>query len=1659
MTRQSLVLPGFLTLAFLLFAVPSYGAWLQEKPPGRQAELPADEQKLFEYAQNRMNNGDWKDSDRAFKAYLEKFPEGKNLEQVYSQLGNLHHWYSHQYVASRDWYAKACEKFPKSTNYWNYRFQIAQTWQNQNLRDKAIEEYRKISKDAPDASVRTNAIQQAWGVEGKYFYMHVNQSYTTGQEPLVHVQLAKVDKILFRATHIKFDSILEHLGKADSQNLHDAISKVGKEGRRELKEWTATYTYEKNNYWRNEQIKVPSTESGVYVVQGEHDGVVMTVTLFVSQYGMITKSSAGKLVCFAQDRATSKPVEGMTVRTLHAQKPLNGLTDANGLFVAENFQGGVVIGVKGSELVTTEAYYGGAQGEHPLIYVTTDRPIYRPNQTAQFHVVHRSELGQKLLVKPGEKLWVEIRDPKGNKVYDKLHTVGDFGSLSGQFVLGDEPSLGEYTILTRGEKEQADLNQWNWQWIGRWGHQAWNGVRFRVDEYRKPEYKVDVGFKRKTVLQGDDVEGTIDAKYYFGSPVADAEVTYTVTRRGYWYYWHCWDFYYDWYVEDDNDGDGIYEGRHGRRGGRNRDYGEQILHGTGKTNAQGKFVVAFTSQKWDHDAIYDLHAQVTDLSRRVVEGGGSCKATRAEFGLAMSLNKYVYKPGDKVNARVRATTADDKIVADQKITVKGYDRHWKNGQNTDTFLFEGTSKTDGNGIAEFNFVPEREGGYLWLVAEAEDRKANKVTAEQWVWLCGDNWYGDTVNLNGIDLILDKKTYEIGDTAHVLVTSQFKNVTFLFTVEGKEIHQHQVVALKGHTKMIDFKIDQPYFAPNVYVSVTAIKENAFIQKQKMIVVNPSEKFVKVEIRPDKAQYRPRNKARYEIVTTGADGKPVAAEVAFGVVDDSIYALQDEYAPDIRKHFIHRRGIEVATSNSLQYADYGRADEKLKKSESAATGGMRGGEMDAAKPQAAPAMAREAKDGKEGGGGGAAYAATEIRSNFADTMVWRTVTTDAQGRAIVEVDIPDNLTTWRATARAVTADSRFGQETGSVVSRKEMIVRLETPRFFTQNDETVISAIVHNYLEGEKEVKIELEAEGIEVTGEKTMLVKVASEGQKRIDWKSKIRNAGKAKITVKALSDLDSDAMQLVIPVLAHGSMKWDSRAGVVTDKVTEKIVIPDGSVKGGSELLICVSPTHAAMVLDALEYLAGYPYGCVEQTMSRFLPTVVVSQALQKLGIEKPELKAEIPAMVASGLQRLYNFQQQDGGWGWWQHDQSNAWTTAYVMTGLALAREADHMVAHEVFSRGLQSLHNHLANNQDPNIQAYLLYALMMSGQKDEVVRARLTDKLGELNDYSKALLALVLKKDGRPAKEVLDSLAKDAKVVGGTARFEGGTKGGWMDHHIEVSAAALRAFIACDPKHELVPKLVAFLATARQGNYWASTKQTAMVVYAFVDYLALTGDLNPDMTITLSLNGGKVFSEHVTKANWQKFDGMRKFSATQLNAGENTITIEKTGNGAPIYSVYAKYYAEAEDMPASQGGIRVERTYSKVLRENGQLHLQKLENGATVTSGDEIEVTLTVDADRDYEWLMMDDPLPSGFEPVREYWGHYGWHWNYWYSRKEFHDQKVSIAMTHLWHGQHVANYRMRAETPGDFHALPSQVFNMYHPEIGGNSNEFRIKVVDKK
>jgi uncharacterized protein YfaS (alpha-2-macroglobulin family) len=396
------------------------------------------------------------------------------------------------------------------------------------------------------------------------------------------------------------------------------------------------------------------------------------------------------------------------------------------------------------------------------------------------------------------------------------------------------------------------------------------------------------------------------------------------------------------------------------------------------------------------------------------------------------------------------------------------------------------------------------------------------------------------------------------------------------------------------------------------------------------------------------------------------------------------------------------------------------------------------------------------------------------------------------------------------------------------------------------------------------------------------------------------------------------------------------------------------------------------------------------------------------------------------------------------------------------MAREAGVEISAAAWNSAVAATRGMLGKSEDANLQAYLLYSLAFAGEPGEseiLWRNYLIETADELKPYGQAMLALALHRQKKDARLILRALAGRVKEAGGAAFFDQGREHGWLDDGVEAAAAALRAFLAIDPKDPLVPKLVQGLGAKRQGTWWRSTRQTAMAVYALTDYLAQTGELQPDMTLSLTFNGKALYSDRITRESWPAFNGVRRFPASELKPGENEIVIEKKGAGSPTYSISLVYREKGENFAASKGGLRIDRTYHQIQNHNGERVLRPLPDGFAASVGQEIEVTLTFLADQEYEWLMVEDPLPAGFEPVREYWGYWGWEWGYWYDLKEFHDQRVSIAMRRIEPGTHTVSYTMRAETPGDYHVLPSRAFNMYFPEVGGNSAESRVKVVDRR
>ena len=233
---------------------------------------------------------------------------------------------------------------------------------------------------------------------------------------------------------------------------------------------------------------------------------------------------------------------------------------------------------------------------------------------------------------------------------------------------------------------------------------------------------------------------------------------------------------------------------------------------------------------------------------------------------------------------------------------------------------------------------------------------------------------------------------------------------------------------------------------------------------------------------------------------------------------------------------------------------------------------------------------------------------------------------------------------------------------------------------------VTAIAQNLLPSEKKVRLSLEVKGLEMVEGGTKDVTVPSRGTATIDYRVRVTNAAEAVLLGKALTDEESDALELTIPVIPFGVRMSQSRAGAIsqgTAGTDAEIEFPADAEAGSRMMDVSASPSAAGAVFEALEYLTSFPYGCTEQTMSSFLPNVVVSKAVQTLGIKTSFKDEVLQKQIRAGLDRLYNFQHEDGGWGWWETDESDAFMTAYVVAGLSQARSAGVKVEEERLERG----------------------------------------------------------------------------------------------------------------------------------------------------------------------------------------------------------------------------------------------------------------------------------------------------------------------------------------------------------------------------------------
>ena len=1572
--------------------------------------------------------------------------------------------------------------------------------------------------------------------------------------------------------------------------------------------WTVALKPRPNHVDDRITVTTPLQQPGAYLLKAKmNDGNVSQIIVWVDDTVIVRKPLDNRMLYYVADAATGEPVAKANVeffgwqshyeqqgrkhtvitRNFAEFSDTDGQLSIDGRNDNQNFQWLITARSNEGRLAFMgfdRVWFSGlhdAQYNERKVFLITDRPVYRPEQKVQFKfwVRHSQYDKEDVSQFAGQSFNVICANPQNEHVFTKTIKADEYGGLSGEFELDEEAKLGTYQLYLEN----------------------YGGGSFRVEEYKKPEFEVTIAAPDEPVQLGEKITATIDAKYYFGAPVTNARVKYKVLRtshdsrwlppgewdwfygRGYWWFGYDYDWYpgwrtwgcrapIAWWWPQANDPPEIVAEAE-------VDIAED---GTVKVEIDTALAKEIHS---DQDHRYEITAEVVDESRRTIVGKGEVLVARKPFQVFAWVNRGHYRTGDDIQASFQAQTLDQKPVPGKgELTL--YSIGYKDGVPEEKVVEQWALDTSEQGRAEQQLKAAAPGQYR-LSYRVTDSAEHSIEGGYMFVVTGENFTGREFRFNDIELITDKREYRPGETVRLMVnTERADSSVLLFLRPSNGVYlPPKLLRLDGKSTVHEFVVVKKDM-PNFFIEALTVSDAKVHTVAKEVVVPPEKRVLNVEVEPSSERYKPGEEATVSVRVTDHDGEPFVGSTVLSVYDKSVeYISGGSNVPEIREFFWKwRRSHNPNTHSSLN-----RWSGNLIKPGESAMGNlgvfgdniveemeelssMRGLQMErrqssvfrkgasesfgSANDMPVPMSAASgamlelaaADSGMEGPGGGTAgsnLVEPSVRSNFADTAFWAAaISTDENGHAQVTFDMPESLTGWKVRVWGMGHGTRVGEGTAEVVTAKDLLVRLQAPRFFVEKDEVVLSANVHNYLDTEKEVRVVLELEGgtlATMNDDATQTVMVSAHGEKRIDWRVKVTGEGEATVRMKALTDEESDAMQMSFPCFVHGMLKTESFSGVVratkegADSQQVRISVPEERRPEQTRLELRYSPTLAGAMVDALPYLVEYPYGCTEQTLNRFIPTVITQRILQKMNLDLADIRDkrtnlnaqeigndveraerwkmfepnpvfdedEVSRMVKQGVERLTSMQLSDGGWGWFSGWGERSWphTTAVVVHGLQTATKNDVALVPGMLERGVawlqkyqneqvQYLKNALIEDVEKrrklrtkshadNLDAFVFMVLNDAGQINQEMREFLYRDRTHLSVYGKAVYGLALHSQGQGEKldmilqNIEQFVVEDAENQTAYLKLPNGNAWWyWWGNDLEANAWYLKLLAKTAPKSDRAAGLVKYiLNNRRHGTYWRSTRDTAYCIEALADYLAASGEAEPDMTIEVLVDGKLHKSVKVDSSNLFNFDNKLILEGDALSSGEHVVEVRRVGNGPVYFNAYLTNFTLEDFITKAGLEVKVDRSYyllkrvdkeAKVAGARGQVVDQKvekyertkLENLDTLKSGDVVEVELEIESKNDYEYLVFEDMKAAGFETVEVRSGYNG---NEMGAYVEYRDEKVALFVRWLPRGKHSVSYRLRAEIPGKFSVLPTRAEAMYAPELKANSDEIKLNIVD--
>ena len=1352
--------------------------------------------------------------------------------------------------------------------------------------------------------------------------------------------------------------------------------------------------------------------------------------------------------------------------------------------------------------------YGGWHkrdpGESLRWYVFDDRQMYRPDEEVHLkgwiRRIDNREGGDIVpLAGAAQSISYRVMGPRGNEILKGTSKVNALGGFHTDFKLPKTPNLGyarvEFQVAGAGGANNTSHTH-----------------GFQIQEFRRPEFEVSASASQGPHVVGGSADVTVNASYYAGGGLQGAEVNWNLRTSpgsfrppnrdeytfGKWVPWWGW-------------------GRWG--GGSSGNLNKSFAH-SGKTDATGKHLlrVDFVSMKPPPPMNITANARVMDVNRQEWATSTSLLVHPSALYVGLKNEKYFVEKGDPIETDVIVVDHDGKAVAGKEVKLRTVRLEWsyKKGEYVTEERDEQTCAHSSEADAKRCSFATKEGGRYRITATVVDDRGRPNQTERTIWVSGGKQpVSREVEQEEVTLIPNQKKYQPGDTAEILVQSPFYPAEAVLSVRRSGIVSTERFSLAGPTATVKVPIVDGH-TPNLYVQVDVVgsterlddkgnkvpklpRRPAYAKGSLSLSVPAKLRTLSVQVTPRDKKLAPGGSTKLDISVRDAAEKPVAgAELAVVVVDESVLSLSNYTLADPIGRFYTHRGAGGRDHHLRSNVKLARPDEavlgvgaaggdaNLEAEQAPMEESARFAVADGAAPPAPPAAAMPRKTSKkrkrgkkDKKNGKSAQTPIAVRKDFNALAVFSPeVRTDASGRAVVDVKVPDNLTRYRIMVVAVAGDKYFGKGESSVIARMPLMLRPSAPRFLNFGDTFELPVVVQNQTDEPMTVQVAVRTTNARLTQGAGRSLQVAANDRAEVRFPAAAEMAGTARFQIAASSGPWADASQFALPVWTPATTEAFATYGEIDEgAIKQPVALPGAVVKQFGGLEVTTSSTQMQALTDAFLYLVSYPFECAEQVSSRVLAVSALRDVLTEFKAEGLPPAKEIEAAVARDIKKLKGLQNWDGGFAFWRRGRPSwPYISIHVANALARAKAKGFDVPASMTQKSLEYLRKierYIPGWYSREVRwtliAYALHTRKSMGDLDTARARKLIAEAGldKLPMEAVGWLLGVLAGDKKSAKEraaIVRHLQNKASETAATAEFSTTYADGAhliLHSSRRVDGIILESLIAEKPKSGLIPKVVRGLLAHRKRGRWGNTQENAFVLLALDRYFNVYEKVTPNFMARVWL-GEQFAGEHRFRGRTTErhhIDIPMKFVA---DLGKGDLTLQKAGKGRMYYRIGMTYAPESLKLDPADHGFAVERVYEPV---DDPGDVTRMADGTwKVKAGTRVRVRLSMVAQNRRYHVALVDPLAAGLEvmnpalavtgeipqdPDAQNKGGYWWWYRTWYEHQNIRDERVEAFTSLLWAGVHEYTYVARATTPGRFVVPPAKAEEMYFPETFGRSS----------